>query len=346
MNIIGAGDAFIGAYLKGEEAHLLTPEQVEKLMRVAEVQEAIGAIRDTDIGSYLDGVLVKTFDELDLKLWQYLDGLVRRIRWFKLTPRQVLKLIDAYMAKYDVLNIKAGVATVLSGRQVNTIPLGVISELGLLEALGKAEDVAGIARLLEQAGLDRYARILETYPGGKGVEPRLRIEARLDREYYRNLMAVARRIPGRAVLLQAIGMMVDLTNLKAILRTAGGTLGLGSTDYLIGGGYALSLAVMNTLLGLKPRELADRVPYLYQKIANDAVASLEKSQGLTIDEIIDRSQFGLIREKLSNQLMSPVLIVWYLILKEVEIRDLRLIFKFIFDRRPLGGIKNFLVIAA
>ncbi|MFH0847369.1 MAG: V-type ATPase subunit [Chloroflexota bacterium] len=346
MGISDAGYPFITSYLKGEESHLLTAEHFGKLTKAAEFQEAVGVIRDTDIGAYLEGVLVKDFDELDQRLWQYLGGLLRRIRWFQLTPRHVLSLIDAYMAKYDVLNIKSAIGAVLSGRKVSMVPLGDLSELGLTEALGKADGIAVIRGLVAQAGLVNYARILAGYAGEKDVASRLVLEARLDREYYRNLIAVSGKVLDRTVLVPTIGTMVDLANLKVLLRNAGGALGVGSADYLIDGGHALSLSGMAGLLGLKPEELAERVPYPYQKLAAEALASLEKGQTLTVDEIIDRSQLQLLKERLSFRLMSPVLIVWYLVLKETELRDLRLIFKFMLDRRPLDAVKDLLVIAA
>jgi vacuolar-type H+-ATPase subunit C/Vma6 len=42
--------------------------------------------------------------------------------------------------------------------------------------------------------------------------------------------------------------------------------------------------------------------------------------------------------------MSPVMIVWYLILKETEIRNLRLVIRALFDNVPLEEIKGYLVV--
>jgi vacuolar-type H+-ATPase subunit C/Vma6 len=59
---------------------------------------------------------------------------------------------------------------------------------------------------------------------------------------------------------------------------------------------------------------------------------------------VDRYKFSLLTEMLSRKLMSPLIIVWYLILKETEIKNLRLVFKAAFDGRLPEEIKDSLVI--
>jgi vacuolar-type H+-ATPase subunit C/Vma6 len=58
---------------------------------------------------------------------------------------------------------------------------------------------------------------------------------------------------------------------------------------------------------------------------------------------VDRHEFRLLKEILSRRMMSPLIIVWYLILKEAEIKNLRLVFKAVFDGRPPDGIRDSLV---
>jgi len=47
---------------------------------------------------------------------------------------------------------------------------------------------------------------------------------------------------------------------------------------------------------------------------------------------------------LSPVVLSPLVMAWYLILKEVEIRNLRLILKAIADSMPVDEIKRYLVL--
>ncbi len=185
MSISVAGYPFITAYLKGEEAHLVTSEHISRLLRVSDFSEALEVIKDTDIGNYLGGFLIRTYDELDERLWLYLGDCLKPIRWFTLVPPDILRIIDAYIVKYDVLNIKAALQGIATGKKARFIPLGTIYDLGLLSELGSVPDVAAVSRLLVMCGLADYAEILKESEVGERAQPTT--QAKLDSEYYRSL---------------------------------------------------------------------------------------------------------------------------------------------------------------
>ena len=68
---MGVGYAFISAYLKGEEAKTLTSSHVSDISKDAGIQDVLDVVRETDVGYYLRGVAIQTFDELDEHLWLY-----------------------------------------------------------------------------------------------------------------------------------------------------------------------------------------------------------------------------------------------------------------------------------
>ena len=69
----GIGYAFISAYLKGEEAKILSSEHINTVIKSENIQDVIDSIRETDIGSYLEGLDIATFDEVDEQLWHYFN---------------------------------------------------------------------------------------------------------------------------------------------------------------------------------------------------------------------------------------------------------------------------------
>ncbi len=346
MSIYDAGYPFITAYLKGEEARLITREHIDRLMRVNDIPEAVEVLKGTDIGDYLGGYLVKTFDETDERLWLYLDISLKHIAEYTVTPADIRSLKNAYVFKYDVRNIKAALLGLTSSTKAKFIPLGIMHETGLLTDLTGASSLDGIVKVLNQSGLLKFGAIAEGYQINKGIEARLKINAGLDREYYRNLLETVRKMPDRALLAQAIGMMLDLNNLKVVFRATAGSLGISGAEYTIGNGYLISADDINYLLTLKPRELAEKVPYTYRRAALEVASSLEKNRSITIiDEIIDREEFRLIKELLSLKMKSPSLIIWYTVQKEAEIKNLRMIFKYMFDHHPLEEIRNYLVVS-
>jgi len=58
-----------------------------------------------------------------------------------------------------------------------------------------------------------------------------------------------------------------------------------------------------------------------------------------------RHRFRLLREILSPRVLTPLVLAWYLIVKELEVRNLRLILKATFDAVPVEEIREYLVSA-
>jgi len=337
---------FLSAYLKGEEARLVTSNHINRMSKVSSLQDILEIIKETDIGSYLDGVLVETFDDLDEHLWMYLGECLERVEWFKPVPADILKVLKAYTAKYDVLNIKAALQGVSTGKQANMIPVGVIHNYGLLDELSGAESADGIIELLTKCKLGDYASVLEEGKMDGGVESRLLAEARLDGEYYKNLLDMTKGITDGAILAKVFGTIIDTTNLQIILRAIIAGIGAEAAEYTISGGYMISDAVVKDLILLKLTDIPGRLENTqYSKVAEEVVDSYDRTKNIAVvDEIIEKHKLRLSQEILSPRVLSPLMIAWYLILKEVEIRNLRLILKAMFDNTPVEEIRNCLVL--
>ena len=164
---------FLSAYLKGEEARLVTSNHINRMSKVSSFQDVLEIIKETDIGNSLEGVLAKTFDDLDEYLWMYFSECLERVEWFKPVPTDILKILKTYIVKYDILNIKAALQGISTGKQARKIPIGVIHNYGLLDKLSSAENVDGIVELLTKCKLGNYASVLEECKIDGEVESRL-----------------------------------------------------------------------------------------------------------------------------------------------------------------------------
>jgi vacuolar-type H+-ATPase subunit C/Vma6 len=337
---------FLSAYLKGEEARLVTSDHINRMSKVSSVQDILEIIKETDIGSYLDGVLVETFDDLDEHLWMYFGECLERVEWFKPVPADILKILKAYKVKYDVLNIKAAVQAISTGKQARKIPIGIIHNYGLLDELSSADNVESIIELLTKCKLGNYASILEECKIDGEVESRLLAEARLDGEYYKNLLDITKGIKDGSILSKAFGIIIDMTNLQVILRAIITGIGPEAAEYTISSGYMVSSDAIKELLSLKLSDVPSRLENTqYRNVVEEVVVSYDGTKNIAVvDEIIEKHKFKLSQEMLSPRVLSPLMAVWYLILKEVEIRNLRLILKAMFDNIPVEEIRNCLVL--
>ena len=342
----GAKYAFISAYLKGEELRVISLEHIDRISRVSNIQEVPAAIRDTDIGSYLEELQVKTFNDLDRYLWSYLAQRISEIESFKLVPKDILKVSKAYVVKYDVLNIKAALQSISKGKKAEMIPVGMICRSGYLDKLSQATSVDDIIEVLTQSKLEDYAPILQKYRGDGEIRSKPLIEAKLTNQCYQNMLSVAKGIKDGSALSKVLGLTIDLTNLQIVTRSIIEGMGPEAAEYTIIGGYTIGEGAIKDLLSLKLTEIPPKLEgSLYQDIAKEILSSYEATKSVTVvDEIVDKHKFRLAKEALSPIVLSPLVMAWYLILKEAEIRNLRLVVKAIYDGLPIEEIKRYLVL--
>lgn len=336
--------AFMSAYLKGAEAKTVTSDHISRLPKTASPRSVLEIIKDTDIGRFLEEMPIETFDDLDRYLWQYFSQCLEELERLKLMPADMGKILNTYRVKYDVMNIKAVLLGISAGKKANLILAGVIYSRGLLDELSRAEEVDDVIKLLIECDLGAYGSILGEYVAEE-AKSKFLTEAKLDREYYQGLFNLSKGIQDGPLLAKAISVIMDMTNLQLVTRAIIEGIGPKAGELVISGGYMIPETVAQDLLSRKltdiPRMLGGTQ---YQDIAEEIVASYSRTQSITaVEEVIDKHRFQLLKGILSPRVMTPLMIVWYLFIKEVEIKNLRLVFKAAFDNIPIKEIMEYMV---
>lgn len=338
--------AYMSAYLKGEEPKVVTPEHIDRMSRASNIQDALATIRETDVGSYLEEIPVNTFDDLDKSLWRYFSQRIKYVESIKFLPGDMLKVSRAYTVKYDVSNLKATLQGISTGEKSPMIPVGIIHNNGLLDELSGVENVDDIIELLTKCKLGGYVPILKGYDTTGGAKPKLLVEFRLDGEYYKSMLSMAKSVRDGSVLSKAFGLIIDLTNLQIASRAVIEGIGTDAAECIIAGGYIITDKAIRDLLSFSLADIPRRLENSqYRNIANEVLSTYDRTKSITaVEEIIDKHKFRLLKEILSPVVLSPLVMAWYLIFKEVEIRNLRLILKAIADSMPVDEIKRYLVL--
>ena len=341
----GIGYAFISAYLKGEEARMVNSNHLAAITGASNYSEVVDSIRDTDIGSYLEGLDIQTFDELDDRLWVYLNDSLSRINWFKSVPKDGRRIIDVYTTRYDILNVKVALQNILTGTKTNGIPAGTIYGSGLLEELLDAETLEDISSVLGSCHLRDYAAVLEEYRTEDGIRREILTDTGMEQVYFKELASAAGKMKDCDSLLKAFRTILDLTNLQVVLRASISESSAASAGRTIEGGYLLPDGLLRELLTLRAADIPSRLENPeYRAVAEEIMASYERDRNISvIDETIDKYKFRIISEILSPRIMSPAVIVWYLILKEIEVRNIRLVLKVVLDNISPDEIRDYLV---
>ena len=338
--------AYISAYLKAGETKVITSKHLNRMLGISNIHDIKSIIRETEIGNYLEGISLNNFNDLDQSLWRYFVHCLNEVESFDFLPRDIKRLPNVYIEKYDVANIKAAVQAMGSTNNRNQIiPVGVIHDNDLLDQLFCAENIADISELLMRSRLAHYIPIIEDFEPDDSTKSRLLLGARLDGEYFRVMMDMASEIREGETLAQAIGLIVDLTNLQIVARAIIDGIGTEVADYTIPGGYIITDKTIRDLLEVKIADLPIRLEgSKYYDIAKELSDGFERTKRVTIiNDILETYKFKLLKESLSPTVLSPLVMVWYLILKETEIRNLRIIFRAIYDNISVEEIKRYLV---
>ncbi|MBW2598613.1 MAG: V-type ATPase subunit [Deltaproteobacteria bacterium] len=345
MNLISTRYAFMSAYLKGEESRSVTPEHIgEVLQRSATMQDALEIIGDTDIGEYLLDQPIKTFDDADEHLWMYLDGCLGRLEGFDMPP-DMLRIARLYVEKYDVLNIRIALRVILKKVPSSMVPLGVIHRGGYLHEMSAAREKDELSLILATCNLGDYIRAIENI-NEKDAQSVSEGEVALKNLYHRKVLKAFRGMADGHLLEKAFKIGIDIANLQTVFRISIGGSGASGAPILTGG-RMLSESTVQELLTLKMAEITGRLENTgYHMMAREVSKGYEKGGEITAaDKVTEKHRFRMLKDLLSPRILSTSNMLWYLLLKELEIRNLRLTFKMLADGIPAVEIKD-LVIAA
>jgi len=345
VNLISARYAFMSAYLKGEESRAVTSEQIgEVLQRSATIQDALEIIGDTDIGEYLLDQPIKTFDDADEHLWMYLDECLGRLEGFDIPP-DMLRVARLYAEKYDVLNIRIALRTILKKVPSSMVPVGAIHSGGSLHEMSAARDKDELSSILATCNLGDYLQTIEEI-NEKDAQSVSEGEVALQNLYHQKVLEAFRGMADGQLLEKAFKIGIDMANLQTVFRISlGGNHATGAPVLI--GGRMLSESTVQELLTLKMAEITGRLENTgYHVVAQEVSKGYEKGGEITaIDKVAEKHRFRILKDLLSPRILSTSNMSWYLLIKELEIRNLRLTFKMLADGIPPAEIKD-LVIAA
>lgn len=338
--------AYMSAYLKGEEPKTVGGSHIERLSRTNTVADALGIIRETDIGGHLEGTTVRGFEDIDNALWDYLAGKIAHIEAFKYMPNDMRAVIRSHLVKYDVSNVKAALQAITTEEKTPFIPLGTIHDTGYLGELDASESVQDVAEVLTQSQLPAFVPYVKAYDTSGGAKAKIAVEAALESEYYHSLLETARGLREGAVLMKAYGMVIDLANIALVCRAVAEGIGPAAGDYLIADGYIVDEKTLRDVLPYKLPDVPRRIDNVqYRDVSNEVAAAYEKMRSVTvIDEVIEKHKFATLRDLLAPRALSPLVMAWFLVLKEIELRNLRLLLKAIYDGVAVDEVKRYLLL--
>ncbi|HOD70921.1 MAG: V-type ATP synthase subunit C [Deltaproteobacteria bacterium ADurb.BinA179] len=337
--------AFLVSVLKAREAKGVTPEMLEDiLIRASSTAEAVEFLKGTDLGEYLAEIGAVKFQDIDESLWKYLGIYFGRIKKLRPDP-SVVRLIDSYLEKYDTANIISALKSVATQRPPQMIPVGALSDQGLLAELSRAQTTGEIASVLAAGGLADYAGPVREI-SDTDRRTLLQVQRRIHGLYMQRFARVLSGLDDSGILLRAYGILLDHLLLgRAIRSSVAGRPGAAEVEIALSGGRLITPAAYRDLTAMKMPEIIHRLEGTpYHAMAQEAGRQIDQQGSYAIDRVMEPERIRRLRELLSPRSLSPCAVLWHLVFKEVEIRNVRLAVKAAQDRLPPAEVRDYLAV--
>jgi len=323
--------AYVNARVRSMESRLLDDHKLNELIEAGSLVEVVGLLEDTDYGKYIS-TTSKDVYSVEKSLDMHLAHIYKTLA--EISPDRSKKILELFEKRYDVKNIKTILRAKYAGLDGEStfkilIPLGRIPENKLRE-LCEAKTVEEVVNGLEGT---EYGKILSEnlsiYEESGNLIP---LELALDRYILESLWKVV-GIEGtnEDIFKEFIGRMIDIENLKIILRCKGERVSSEVIlNYLLGVGYELPPWKLKELAEAESMEgvVSSLEGTEYSNIISGCLEEYEKCKSAYVFERALDNYLVEIGKKLSlRQPFGVGPIIGFITSKEMEVKKLKVIIK-------------------
>ena len=310
-----AAYAYIVARTKVMKSKLLKPEDFRKLLNMS-FDEIMRFLEETEYKKEIDEVAYKYTGPklLDYAVFTNLAKTYKKI--YSVSFGDARALIGQYLKRWDVWNL----INILRGKNANLpnemieetlVPAGEFSQDYLRSLLTK--DISEIVKELEASPYhDALSKI--------GSVPMNVVEDELWKAYYKNLLSIKASDFESRIFINFVRMEIDLRNAKTLLRLkAEGDTAEEIIARIIPGGYELTEDEARKLATMTFDEMVKAMEgFWFWKISS--ISDLSRAE---IE--FDKVWIETLAKRASNYPLSILPVLQYIVLKKVEVDDLRII---------------------
>ncbi len=310
-----AAYAYIVARTKVMKSRLLKAEDFRKLMNMS-FDEIMRFLEETEYKKEIDEMAYKYSGPklLDYALFSNLAKTYRKI--YSVSFGDAKTLIGQYLRRWDVWNL----INIIRGKSAN-LPVEVVEETLVPAGEFSLEDLRSmLSKEIGEIAKDLEGTIYGDALSKIGTVPMNVIEDELWKAYYKAVLSVKTNDFESRVFTHFVRMEIDLRNVKTILRLkAEGDTAEEVIARIIPGGYELTEDEARKLATMTFEEITKSLEgFWFWKVTN--------VQDLGRMEIeLDKIWIEAIAKRAGNYPLSVLPVLQYIVLKKVEVDDLRIL---------------------
>ncbi|MCS7121745.1 MAG: V-type ATP synthase subunit C [Archaeoglobaceae archaeon] len=309
--------AYIVARTKVMKSRLLKAEDFRKLLNMS-LDEVTRFLEELEYKKEIDEYAYKYSGPrlLDYALYANLARTYKKI--LQVSFGEARELLSEYFKRWDVWNIinilRGKTAKIEQSRIEETlIPAGELNQDHLKALLTK--DIEEIVKELEATPYGEVVLKIASTPMNV-------VEDELYKLYYKRLISIQAKDFETNLFLNFIRMEIDVRNLKTILRLKAEDISAEDIlNKIIPGGYELTEDEIRKLVTLSFEEFVKSLEnYWFREVTGKI------SRSLSLAEVsIDRAWIRAVAKRASNYPLSILPVLQYIVLKKVEVDNIRII---------------------
>ncbi len=306
---------------------LLKKEDYDRLLKMS-TPEIVRFLQDTTYRREIDEFAARHegLELVEIALRQNLGRTLAKLQ--RISTGDLRKLLDAYLARRDIENIKIVLRAKFTGDETAErliVPAGNLSK-SYFQSLLKKDSVEDAARLVSitdlSPGIEHYQRTGSLFE----------IENLLDRHYYTSLLDLTRRVPRQGIVFgEFLRAELDVHNVMVILRLTKEGFSIDRIErYIFADGQRLRRGTLKKLLSSQDiEEILDHLKGIgFSDMAAPAIEAYKRQERL-LDVEVALGHYLLHRAALlwHQHPLSIDTILGFMIAKEIEVRNLIVLIK-------------------
>jgi V/A-type H+-transporting ATPase subunit C len=309
-----------------KEAKLIDDSRFEELI-LSPLEDFVAFLENTEYGAFIKEKGGR-YEEIERGLLLFKKNLYSEL--YRLIPERFTDIFDFLLREWDVMNLRTVLTGVHAGLSADDVSDRLIEGGAMFEKISSlaGEDLEKIASTFEGTPLgvaiEEYNKV-KTFSGIDAVLGKWMIEdilRKLDGRSEKKLWAVKRYVD----------ISVDVLNLKVMLRGKGG----GVTEeeikrFLLGAEVPRVYGETGSVREFLERIREMRSGYLVAEVEEDV---------MRMEHRIDETMLRTVKELFSEEAFGFEPILRFLVMKDAEIRNLRLIAKLKAEGVPVERIKE------
>ncbi|MBS3816228.1 MAG: V-type ATPase subunit [Candidatus Thermoplasmatota archaeon] len=334
-----ANFSYPNAKFRARGSTFVKKDEIEDLLETKSIKEVYSEIRKN--GYEIPQEATEDMGEIEKELEESTLEIIKRAR--NVSPEATKPLVEAWLYRYDGKMVKRATKAIDRGADQKEImdllrPVKIIDQ-DMIDRIASARNKQELFSILNETEFEEILSEVELDSGS------FRLDLALDRFAFQKLKEAVMKVESeeRASVKYFIGKYTDIFNLKMIFRVLKEDISkkeLGS--FLLPSGWELKEWKIEDILEAK--NLEEALVELEGTSYSDLRQKGASEDPFEVEKVLDQKLLDLASEMSSKYILSVGPLLKYLVAKELELRNLKVLIRGLKEDVPPEKMKDMMIL--